>query len=122
MQSRDHGGAVIGAPAQQLQRLELMVGVELVGRLIQDKYLRRLSQHGCEGRAAPLATGQSKYVASFVPGESHRTQRLRCDCEVLSRFPLPAADMRMAAEQHRLQYVHWERVFDILRQNGQFAR
>jgi len=35
MQRDDDGGAGVGALAKQLQRLELVVRIELVGRLIQ---------------------------------------------------------------------------------------
>ncbi len=35
MQGDDDGGARIGALAQQLQRFELVVRIELIGRLVQ---------------------------------------------------------------------------------------
>ena len=46
MQGNDHGGPCIGAYAQQLQRLELVVRIELVGGFVQQEETRCLRQYG----------------------------------------------------------------------------
>ena len=122
VQRDDDGRAAVRALAQQLQRLELVIRIELVGRLIQQEEARCLREDRRQRGAPPLAARQGEYVALLVTGKSDGGERIRRDGEVAGRFPLPPRDMRMPAQQHGFNDARREWVLDILRQKRQFAR
>jgi len=106
------------APRQQLEHGDLMIEVEVGERLVQQIQARLLRQQRGNGQALALAAGERVHLAAAEAGEVHRRQRLARDALVLLPFPVPAAEVRMAADQRRLQHGRLEGIEVSLRQQA----
>ena len=119
VQHHDDADAVLAcAPRKQVEHGDLVVEVEVGERLVEEVQPGLLRQQGGDGEALALAAGERMHFARAEAGEVHRRQRLARKALVLAALPGPAVEMRMAADQRRLQHRRLEGVEVALRQQA----
>jgi len=55
VQARDHCRALSGPPGEQIEHVELMLRIEVVGRFVEQEQGRLLCQHLRDGQATAFA-------------------------------------------------------------------
>ncbi len=90
----------------------------MVGRLIQQIHRGLLRQQRRDGHAALLTAGQGIGAPRRKTRHVHGGERRARQFLVLRRLPLPQRQVRMAADQHRLERGADEGILQILRQEA----
>jgi hypothetical protein len=107
---------------EQPEHRELVMGIEVIGRLVQKirpHLLRQQRRH----RDPPLLTARERIGAPrgelthFHLGEGGARDAL-----ILGALPLPQRQVRMAADQHRLHHRGDEGILQVLRQKTEALR
>ena len=122
MQRGDDGAALIGELAEQAEHRELVVRIEVIGRLIEQKDARLLGEQCSHGHPALLPAGEGVGAPHCEIQHVHRRERLARQALILGRFPLPQCQVWVAADQHRLHRGGDERILQVLRQQPQPQR
>ena len=108
MQVVQHHDDRLGAAARQrghrVERGDLLAEVEMRRRLVQQQQRRILREERGQREAPPLAPGQRARVARVEAGETECRERVRARVDIRRRFPLPAREVRMAADERGLQH------------------
>ena len=81
----------------QLQQLELIAWIEVVGRFVEDQQLRLLSQGAGENDALFFAARQRGEGVIFEAFEAHRSQCLFGDSAIFQRVAIEQAFVRCSA-------------------------
>jgi hypothetical protein len=115
VQARDYGRTVIRLAAEQLQRVELVLRVEVIRRFVQQVYLRLLCEHLGNGEASTFAARQREHVPvrEFMKVDGGKCS-LR-DRGVPRGLPLESSDVRMAPDHGRLEDGRGKDVVNVLR-------
>jgi hypothetical protein len=102
-----------------LEDCELVMRIEVIGRLIQQEDSRVLRQQRRHRHTALLTPGERVGAAQRKDLHVHSTQRCARDLLVLRAFPLPQRKVWMAPDQHRFEGGADEGVLEILRQQAE---
>ena len=122
MQRGDDGAALIGESAEQAEHRELVVRIEMIGRLVQQENARLLGEQCGHGHPALLPAGEGVGAPRGEIPHVHRRERLARQALILGRLPLPQCQVWVAADQHRLQCGGDEGILQVLRQQPQPQR
>ena len=82
MKAGDNPGAVIRGAAKDVQRIELMLRIEVVAWLVEQVDIRFLRQHLRYRQAPPFTPGQGQYIPARQPAETHCIEGVRGDIAV----------------------------------------
>ena len=123
VQHHDQRGLFVAdAAADQFQHRDLVVEVEMRQRFVEQIDARLLHQQGGQRHALAFAAGQRVDRTLRQIGQPQRRQRLARQRFVRRAFPVPARQMRVAADQHGFQHAGGEGVALMLRQQSAQAR
>ena len=96
--------------------------IEMRRRLVEQQEVGVLRQERGQRDAAPLAAGERAQLPRGETGEADVGERAVRALDVGRGLPLPAREMRMAADQHRFQHRGGKEVDAVLRQPAAAAR
>jgi len=99
-----------------------VVRIEVVGRFIEQKDARLLGEQCGHGHPALLPAGESVGAPHREIPMSTAASASRGQALILGRFPTATAQVRVAADQHRLHRGGDERILQVLRQQPQPQR
>ena len=123
MDGHQAGPAALARQAPQvLEHGHLVVQVEVRHRLVEQQQRRILRQQRRQPHALAFAAGQRGDVVVGQRAQVHRVQRGMRDAAVVRALPGPAAQVRMAAEQHHVGDAGAEGIVLRLRQQAALAR
>ena len=116
MQAGDNACAIVGQTPEDVQRVQLMMRVEVIGRLVQQKDIRCLGQHLRDREPPPFPAGQSENIARHQLGKTHCLQRRLPGFEIVPGFAAKPTDVRVATDHHGVEHSSREDVVYDLRQ------
>jgi len=107
--------------ADAVEQLLLVRQVEVVGRFVEQQKARCLDEQRSKCQAPGFAARQGAHRAGGERRQPGTAQRQAGQREIARPFHLPRFEVRMAADQHRLQYRGVEGRGQPLRQHAEPA-
>lgn len=102
MKTGDNASPCIGGTPKDTQCIELMLRIQVIGRLVEQIDVWSLGQHLGDRDSAPLATGQGENVTGGQSSEPHAAQSIIRDRVIVRGLPAKSADVRVPSNQHRV--------------------
>jgi hypothetical protein len=122
VQAGNHRRSGIGLFPEKAQCVELVLRIEVVGRLVEQVDVRLLREDLCNGQPSTFAAGQGQHVAARKAVQIDSRQRRVADLDILDRFPLKAPDMRVPSNHRRIEYGCRKDIVNVLWQQREMPR
>ncbi len=116
MQARNDAGPVIGDAAEYPQRVDLVLRIQVIGRFVEQVDVGRLRQDLCDGQAAALPSRQRQDITIRQVPDTDHFERCTREFVILVRLPAETPDMRMAADERRIEHRCRKDIVGVLRQ------
>ena len=93
----------------------------MAGGFVEQQQPGLLGQQHRQGNALTLAPRERQHIALRECGHASSIQRAPCQCYISVALPIPAAQMRVAPQQHGIEHAGIEGVMYVLRHETAFT-